>query len=553
MATVVTALYDIGRGNLKGKWAHRPFSKYLEWFKNLLQLNVPLVVFTDSSLLWYIKEHRPENYQTKVVTRDFSELESYKLLDRIQDAIDKIRRENVKEKHLFECPEFITAKYQVIQYTKVDLLQEVSSENPFDTSHFFWLDAGTYQERSFFDPSVPWPDKYKLNVLEDKYILVNDNLDLTDKTPLENLREYVLSHKNCTRGYFQGGIPSAIAKVHKLFFNQVEELLRQDLTTNDQIILQILALKEPEVFFLWTQNEYRVKFPECDRMVPYELALGTPFKKQYAVNSNLKVLAVATRELPEKSFEKWEMTAKHFGYDYEILGRETKWEGFLTKTNLVADRLQTLDSKYCVIADCTDIFFCGSSDELVEKFETLNTDLLVGGETMMHCPGIKFDKEVVTKHLKKLGGGYSPFFPNAGFLMGKTEALRTLKEHHRKYKDDQTACYETIYLNEFPLKIDYASRVIGNVPNPQTKKFVHPGFELDKVRNRYRSVESGEYPVVFHFPGCYFSAMSQFYQSVKQEVEFSELKRRIKKSSVGAFFVFLILLVLVLLGLWFLK
>ena len=343
MTTIVTALYDIGRGELKGIDSYRPFSKYLSWFKNLLSINAPMVVFVDQSLASYVKEHRPENYQTKVVIRKFQELKAYKYHDRIQNTIHKMHRQ-VKKKpnHFINCPEFSTAKYQTVIYSKFDLLLEVSEENPFDSNYFFWLDAGTFYDKPTFDFTVPWPDPLKVKVFGDKFLLPNVCFD-PDQSQIKDKRSYVLKHKADVCAYMLGGTKTAISKIHKKFWREVDHLLKLDLTTNEQMILQILFLKDPQDYYLWyqTRNNYPdLKVPECFRMIPYELAVGTFIPENYPINKDIKVLAVATKEVNKLRYQKWEQSAKHFGYNYEIVGKDKKWNGFKTKIMSFVEKLQ---------------------------------------------------------------------------------------------------------------------------------------------------------------------------------------------------------------------
>ena len=518
--TIITALYDIGRGEMKGDSSYRPFSLYLEWFKNLLQFNAPMVVFVDQSLGSYVKEHRPENYQTKVVIRKFQELKSHKYYDRIQHAINiMIQREDTKElRHFKHCPEFVTPNYQIIQYSKLDFLLEVSQENPFNTEYFTWLDAGTYQNTPVFDVSLPWPDPYKMKIIGDKFLISERTLDVNDKSPLENKREYLYEHNNQVWGYIQLGKKETIKKIHTRFFKEVEFLLEQDLTTNDQIIYQLIILENPQDFYLWHQTRFNykdVKEPELDRMVPCELARGTFIQEDYPVFRDLKVLTVSTKEISSKKREKWERTAKHFGYNYEILGTDQKWTGWKGRTKLYVERLKSVKEKYVLLMDSNDIFFCGSSQELMDKFLSSKQDLIIGGEVNFYYVNGNFPENEVKKELDKLK--QSPHaYPNGGCIIGKTSEILKLKQSHLNHEDDQAACFETIFSNKTKsigpkLVIDYETKLIGNipkVPGVETNR-----FEFDAKLKRYKSIDSGEYPCILHFSGSNYKVLEEFYNN----------------------------------------
>ena len=57
MITLVTGLWDIGRGNLSEGWS-RSFDYYLNKFEQLLQVDCNMIIFGDSELESFVKERR---------------------------------------------------------------------------------------------------------------------------------------------------------------------------------------------------------------------------------------------------------------------------------------------------------------------------------------------------------------------------------------------------------------------------------------------------------------------------------------------------------------
>ena len=55
MITLVTGLWDIGRGNLSEGWS-RPFDYYLKKFEQLLQVDCNMIIFGDRELESFVKE-----------------------------------------------------------------------------------------------------------------------------------------------------------------------------------------------------------------------------------------------------------------------------------------------------------------------------------------------------------------------------------------------------------------------------------------------------------------------------------------------------------------
>ena len=68
--TLVTGIWDIGRGELNEGWS-RPFQHYLDKFEQLLKVEENLIIFGDEELRPFVESRRnPEN--TQFITRPLS-------------------------------------------------------------------------------------------------------------------------------------------------------------------------------------------------------------------------------------------------------------------------------------------------------------------------------------------------------------------------------------------------------------------------------------------------------------------------------------------------
>lgn len=523
--TLITALYNIGRDNLTGKNAHRSFTKYLNWFKHVLSINVPMVIFIPPDLVYYVKEHRNPQYQTNIIIRNFEDLAAYKYYDKIQNIINNMTREPNSDgsfpSYFTECPEFITAKYETIIFSKFDFLKEVSHENPFNTEYFIWLDAGTFYQEPPFNNKLEWPDPYKIRILRDRFLISNYDFNVNDTSPLSNKRSYLRLNRNEICAYILGGNYYAINLVHHQFWNEVENAINMGVINNEQHFLQLMALERPEYYYIWYQTRYQypnMPIPLKDRMIPCELAIGTFIKENYPINQNIKLLAVATKEISPSSYQRWESTAIHYGYDYDIIGRDRKWEGFGSKIRLFHESLKNITTPYVVLTDCTDVFMCGSSDELYDKFIAENKDLIIGGEMKIYYPGGKYDRNTMIEFFSSIK--QSPqSYPNSGFIMGKTHQVLELMKSNLEYEDDQGACFDAIYEGRTPMVIDYKTNLIGNVPNygPENYRSVEY-FKFNPIIRRYENSLHKTTPTIFHFPGKNWETMNNFFLMTESEL-----------------------------------
>ena len=78
--------------------------------------------------------------KTKFLTMPFTHLPAYRHKHRMECVMESesFKADNEKLDH----PEAFSAEYLVLLHSKVPLVGEVMRENPFNTTHFFWIDAG---------------------------------------------------------------------------------------------------------------------------------------------------------------------------------------------------------------------------------------------------------------------------------------------------------------------------------------------------------------------------------------------------------------------------
>ena len=68
---LITALFDINRQNYKNqKLALKTLDDYLVWFKKTLQLNSPMIIYTQENVKQFIIDHRPKEYPTKIIIQN---------------------------------------------------------------------------------------------------------------------------------------------------------------------------------------------------------------------------------------------------------------------------------------------------------------------------------------------------------------------------------------------------------------------------------------------------------------------------------------------------
>jgi hypothetical protein len=154
--TVVTALLDIGRDRLQPSFARSFSAHYLRLFVRLLQINAPMIVHLEPEYEALVWRHRRRD-NTQVIPLANADLEALPWFDRVQDIR---RRSDWRDQAawLAESPQAQLPMYNPLVLSKMRWLNEAAADNPFASSHLFWIDAGltgTVSEDLLRNPAVP--------------------------------------------------------------------------------------------------------------------------------------------------------------------------------------------------------------------------------------------------------------------------------------------------------------------------------------------------------------------------------------------------------------
>ena len=245
--TLVTALFDIGRGELSGGFTGTSES-YLDKFKALLTTDATFVIFCDESVEKFVWEHRsPHN--TKIFRKTLDDLRSFPFYDKVQ-AIRSSEEWLGIASWLPESSQATSELYNPFVMSKMFFLHDVSVHNPFDTKYFAWVDAGleaTVHISGYFVDDF----EKKITRNMDKMLFAafpykNDNEVHGFKT--SKLREF--SYAKCVdyvvRGAFFGGNRHSIADMNHLYYHVLRDTLSAGLMGIEENIFTILSLRHSD-------------------------------------------------------------------------------------------------------------------------------------------------------------------------------------------------------------------------------------------------------------------------------------------------------------------
>jgi FkbM family methyltransferase len=259
--TVVTGLWNIGRDN-------RPKEFYLQRLEELLKIPNKLIIFIPREFEFFVMERRdPSNTFVKIF--ELSDIEN--LLSPFFDKIQKIRTSeewlSITGEHgwLRTSPQAVNEWYNPIVMSKMMLLHDASIWNPFDTTHFVWIDAGItntvwskyFVEDALFDKMIPHLDPFLFLC----YPYENrDEIHGFKRSGMDTLaNEPVL---RVARGGLFGGTKEAIHEANGMYYSLLLNSLSSGYMGTEESIFSIMTYLNPETYriFMLESNGLIVKY-----------------------------------------------------------------------------------------------------------------------------------------------------------------------------------------------------------------------------------------------------------------------------------------------------
>lgn len=244
MITIVTAFYDIGRGDWtpdKGfpHYLQRTTDTYIERFSHMAQLENPIVVFSSSDIIEKLKPLRGDR-PTKWVVFDVFEkheglirdIHNIQKSENFQNLIHPSQRMN---------PEYWNPHYVVVNFLKSIFVNLAIKHKLINTELVAWLDFGYCRTLDKIPASKKW--SYDFDV--DKMHLFNYK-DYDDKSILDIIATndvYILGAK------IVGGV-NAWPRFENVMKDSLIELGSNGLVDDDQTLMLMSTIKLPELFEL---------------------------------------------------------------------------------------------------------------------------------------------------------------------------------------------------------------------------------------------------------------------------------------------------------------
>jgi hypothetical protein len=497
--TVVTALFDIGRGDLLALHNNkRSFQTYLEWFSHLLEIECNLEVWTTADVAAIVRRRRAP--ETTVV--HVAGLKDLPMHDRREDMRRAMAWTSQGSNFLQEHIEFMLPDYNVINFSKAGLLRRAATANVFGSTRFLWIDAGAIRTADA-RPRGRWPDPYKVASLGDLFLFAKDFVHRGyAEAALSDVLGFVRRHENPIRGYVFGGTGPAVVEWAARIDVATDSMLRAEAMNNDQSAMLLAAAAAwDDVRVLPIRDDGWAVLPR------YILGTETPIMPwPYHRAQGLLAASYNDSGVREHELEYLVESAAYFGYDLSLLGRGAaavpaaqRWRR-RTAAYLGFVRGAPPDS-VVLLCDGTDVFFAASAAEFLDVFVSLRASCVIGAEAYVAYAEVSTSKRSQPECERLLGRcGRPACFPNGGLVAGRACDLLRLLEANAESEDDQAGFYDLILDGHArDLLVDSDSKLFGNVPRwPPPRD--QPG-DVWFFQGRFRHKLSGNRPCVLHFPG----------------------------------------------------
>jgi len=249
--TIVTGIWDLGRGDLSQGWS-RGFDHYISKFNDLLSVkNINLAIFIDPSLedmVWKVRDrsntvvypHRKEDFSGGF----------FPFFDKIQ-AIRQNEAWLAQAGWLRDSTQATMEWYNPMVMSKMFLLHNAKLYNPFDSDYYFWLDGGisnTVHTGYFSSDNVV----DKIEKFVKKFLFVcfpyetNSEIHGFDINKMNNICD--MNVNRVARGGFFGGHKDYISSANDLYYSLLNDTLNQGFMGTEESIFTLMTYLKPDIF-----------------------------------------------------------------------------------------------------------------------------------------------------------------------------------------------------------------------------------------------------------------------------------------------------------------
>jgi len=246
--TLVTGLWDIGRGNLEEGWS-RSYSHYIEKFKELLKVKENLIIFGDAELEKIVFSERNSS-NTQFIFRDlewFKNNNYYNAIQNIRTNPDWLNQTG----WLIGSTQAKLDMYNPLVMSKVFLLNDATIMDRFNSKHMYWIDAGI---TNTVHPGYFTHDRVseKIAKQNEKFTFICFPYETTSEIHGFNFTEICKEAgdivNKVARGGFFGGPIETIKRANEIYYDLLMSTLNKGLMGTEESLFTIMLYKYSDLF-----------------------------------------------------------------------------------------------------------------------------------------------------------------------------------------------------------------------------------------------------------------------------------------------------------------
>jgi|TARA_B110000503_G_scaffold64905_1_gene102137 hypothetical protein len=245
--TLVTGIWDIGRGELSEGWS-RPYQHYLDKFEELLKCEENMIIFGDEELQKFVFERRSQE-NTQFILRPMSWFKESEFFDKIQKIRTDENWQNLSG-WLKESTQGRLENYNPLVMSKVFLLHDAKIMDKFNSEYMFWIDGGltnTVHQGYFTHDKV----LNNLSKYISKFSFICFPYDAENEIhgfEYNKLNSIAGSKVNkVARGGFFGGPKHTISDINGIYYNLLNSTLDEGYMGTEESIFSVMCYKHSDL------------------------------------------------------------------------------------------------------------------------------------------------------------------------------------------------------------------------------------------------------------------------------------------------------------------
>ena len=243
--TIVTAFFDIGRGNWSVEngypcYLERSTEKYFKYFSHLAQLENNMVIFTSTDYVEKIKAIRGDKPTTVIdICLDEKFHSCKQLIAGVQQSEDF--KKNIGAEQL-KNPEYWSVEYVLVNNLKSYFVKKAIQVGLVNSSLAAWVDFGYCRNLKTLNKIKVWDFSFSLEKVHffsiKKTFIINK----------ENVTYAIFNNQAFIIGGVIVAAPEKWLKFSNLVYQCQIDLLNQNIVDDDQGVYLMTLLKQPELF-----------------------------------------------------------------------------------------------------------------------------------------------------------------------------------------------------------------------------------------------------------------------------------------------------------------